>query len=445
MSRSRKKVIIAGAAGRDFHNFNVVFRDNPDYEVVCFTATQIPSIENRKYPPELSGKLYPDGIPIYPEEKLPELIKENDVDMVVLAYSDLSYSYVMERSAIVNAAGADFVLMGPKSTMLKSKKPVIAVTAVRTGCGKSQISRKIFEILSKKGLKVVSIRHPMPYDRDLTTQIMQRFSSYDDLEKYNCTIEEREEYEPYIDMGGVVYAGVDYQKILENAENEADIIIWDGGNNDFPFIKPDLWITVADPHRPGHEVSYYPGEVNFRSAHVIIINKVNTAEKENIEKVKENARKLNPDAKIIEGISEIVVEEPEKIKGKRVLVIEDGPTATHGGVGYGAGYIAAVENGAKEIIDPRPFAVGSIVETFKKYTHLSKVLPAMGYGKEQIKELEETINRCDADIVVSGTPIDLNRIINVNKPIVRVRYGVGKETEKELERIVEEFLSKAKL
>ena len=444
MGRNRKKVIIAGAAGRDFHNFNVAFRDNPDYEVVCFTATQIPSIENRKYPPELSGKLYPDGIPIYPEEKLPELIKENDVDMVVLAYSDLSYSYVMERSAIVNAAGADFVLMGPKSTMLKSKKPVIAVTAVRTGCGKSQISRKIFEILSKKGLKVVSIRHPMPYDRDLTTQIMQRFSSYDDLEKYNCTIEEREEYEPYIDMGGVVYAGVDYQKILENAENEADIIIWDGGNNDFPFIKPDLWITVADPHRPGHEVSYYPGEVNFRSAHVIIINKVNTAEKENIEKVKENARKLNPDAKIIEGISEIVVEGPEKIKGKRVLVIEDGPTATHGGVGYGAGYIAAVENGAKEIIDPRPFAVGSIVETFKKYTHLSKVLPAMGYGKEQIKELEETINRCDADIVVSGTPIDLNRIINVNKPIVRVRYGVGKETEKELEHIVEEFLSEVK-
>jgi len=412
--------------------------------VVCFTATQIPSIENRKYPPELSGKLYPDGIPIYPEEKLPELIKENNVDMVVLAYSDLSYSYVMERSAIVNTAGADFVLMGPKSTMLKSKKPVIAVTAVRTGCGKSQISRKIFEILSKKGLKVVSIRHPMPYDRDLSTQIIQRFSSYDDLEKYNCTIEEREEYEPYIDMGGVVYAGVDYQKILENAENEADIIIWDGGNNDFPFIKPDLWITVADPHRPGHEVSYYPGEVNFRSAHVIIINKVNTAEKENIEKVKENARKLNPDAKIIEGISEIVVEEPEKIKGRRVLVIEDGPTATHGGVGYGAGYIAAVENGAKEIIDPRPFAVGSIVETFKKYTHLSKVLPAMGYGKEQIKELEETINRCDADIVVSGTPIDLNRIINVDKPIVRVRYGVGKETEKELERIVEEFLSEVK-
>jgi len=441
MSRSRKKVIIAGAAGRDFHNFNIVFRDNPDYEVVCFTATQIPSIENRRYPPELSGELYPDGIPIYPEEKLPELIKENDVDMVVLAYSDLSYSYVMERSAIVNAAGADFVLMGPKSTMLKSKKPVIAVTAVRTGCGKSQISRKIFEILSEKGLKVVSIRHPMPYNRDLTTQVMQRFSSYDDLDRYDCTIEEREEYEPYIDMGGVVYAGVDYQKILENAENEADIIIWDGGNNDFPFIKPDLWITVADPHRPGHEISYYPGEVNFRSAHVIIINKANTAKRENIEKIKENAKKINPNAKIIEGISDIIVEKPEKIKGKRVLVIEDGPTTTHGGVGYGAGYIASVENGAKEIIDPRPFAVGSIVETFKKYAHLSKVLPAMGYGKEQIKELEETINRCDADVVVSGTPIDLNRILNVNKPIVRVRYGVGKETEKELRHILDEFLS----
>jgi len=441
MSRSRKKVIIAGAAGRDFHNFNIVFRDNPDYEVVCFTATQIPSIENRRYPPELSGELYPDGIPIYPEEKLPELIKENNVDMVVLAYSDLSYSYVMERSAIVNAAGADFVLMGPKSTMLKSKKPVIAVTAVRTGCGKSQISRKIFEILSEKGLKVVSIRHPMPYNRDLTTQVMQRFSSYDDLDRYDCTIEEREEYEPYIDMGGVVYAGVDYQKILENAENEADIIIWDGGNNDFPFIKPDLWITVADPHRPGHEISYYPGEVNFRSAHVIIINKANTAKRENIEKIKENAKKINPNAKIIEGISDIIVEKPEKIKGKRVLVIEDGPTTTHGGVGYGAGYIASVENGAKEIIDPRPFAVGSIVETFKKYAHLSKVLPAMGYGKEQIKELEETINRCDADVVVSGTPIDLNRILNVNKPIVRVRYGVGKETEKELRHILDEFLS----
>ena len=441
----RKKVIIAGAAGRDFHNFNVVFRENPDYEVVCFTATQIPSIEGRLYPPELSGELYPDGIPIYPESDLPKLIKEKDVDVVVLAYSDLSYKYVMQRSAIVNSAGADFMLLGPKSTMLKSKKPIIAVTAVRTGCGKSQISRKIFEIISKKGLKPVSIRHPMPYDEDLTTQIVQRFASYEDLDRYNCTIEEREEYEPYIDMGGVVYAGVDYQKILERAEKEADIIIWDGGNNDFPFIKPDLWITVADPHRAGHETSYYPGEVNFRSADVIVINKVNTAKKEDIDKIKDNARSLNPDAKIIEAISEIKVDDPEVIKGKRVLVIEDGPTATHGGMNYGAGYFAAMENKAKEIVDPRPFAVGSIVETFRKYPHLSKVLPAMGYGKEQIKELEETINRCDADVVVSGTPIDLSRVLNVNKPIVRVRYGVGKETEEEIEKIVEEFLERMNL
>ena len=413
--------------------------------MVCFTATQIPSIEGRLYPPELSGELYPDGIPIYPESDLPKLIKEKDVDVVVLAYSDLSYKYVMQRSAIVNSAGADFMLLGPKSTMLKSKKPIIAVTAVRTGCGKSQISRKIFEIISKKGLKPVSIRHPMPYDEDLTTQIVQRFASYEDLDRYNCTIEEREEYEPYIDMGGVVYAGVDYQKILERAEKEADIIIWDGGNNDFPFIKPDLWITVADPHRAGHETSYYPGEVNFRSADVIVINKVNTAKKEDIDKIKDNARSLNPDAKIIEAISEIEVDDPEMIKGKRVLVIEDGPTATHGGMNYGAGYFAAIENKAKEIVDPRPFAVGSIVETFRKYPHLSKVLPAMGYGKEQIKELEETINRCDADVVVSGTPIDLSRILNVNKPIVRVRYGVGKETEEEIEKIVEEFLERMNL
>ena len=369
----RKKVIIAGAAGRDFHNFNVVFRENPDYEVVCFTATQIPSIEGRLYPPELSGELYPDGIPIYPESDLPKLIKEKDVDVVVLAYSDLSYEYVMQRSAIVNSAGADFMLLGPKSTMLKSKKPIIAVTAVRTGCGKSQISRKIFEIISKKGLKPVSIRHPMPYDEDLTTQIVQRFASYEDLDRYNCTIEEREEYEPYIDMGGVVYAGVDYQKILERAEKEADLIIWDGGNNDFPFIKPDLWITVADPHRAGHETSYYPGEVNFRSADVIVINKVNTAKKEDIDKIKDNARSLNPDAKIIEAISEIKVDDPEVIKGKRVLVIEDGPTATHGGMNYGAGYFAAMENKAKEIVDPRPFAVGSIVETFRKYSDQKRV------------------------------------------------------------------------
>ncbi|HEX17596.1 MAG TPA: GTPase [Thermoplasmatales archaeon] len=436
----RKKVIIMGAAGRDFHNFNVFFRNNPDFEVVCFTATQIPSIENRIYPPELSGELYPNGIPIYPEDDLPDLIKKHDVDLVVLAYSDISYEYVMRRSAIVNSLGADFMLLGPKSTMLRSEKPVIAVTAVRTGCGKSQISRKIFEILSRKGIKPVSIRHPMPYDTDLAKQVVQRFSSYEDLDRYNCTIEEREEYEPYIDMGGVVYAGIDYERILKMAQKESDVIIWDGGNNDFPFIKPDLWITVVDPHRAGHEIRYYPGEVNFRSADVIIINKVNTAGKEDVEKVKENIREVNPDAKVIEAVSEIRVDNPDMIKDKRVLVIEDGPTVTHGEMNYGAGYFAAIKYGAKEIIDPRPFAVGSILETFRRYPHLSKVLPAMGYGKRQIEELEQTINRCDADLIVSGTPIDLNRILDVDKPIVRVRYGVDSETEKKIDEVIEAFL-----
>lgn len=436
----RKKVIIMGAAGRDFHNFNVFFRNNPDFEVVCFTATQIPSIENRIYPPELSGELYPNGIPIYPEDDLPDLIKKHDVDLVVLAYSDISYEYVMRRSAIVNSLGADFMLLGPKSTMLRSEKPVIAVTAVRTGCGKSQISRKIFEILSRKGIKPVSIRHPMPYDTDLAKQVVQRFSSYEDLDRYNCTIEEREEYEPYIDMGGVVYAGIDYERILKMAQKESDVIIWDGGNNDFPFIKPDLWITVVDPHRAGHETRYYPGEVNFRSADVIIINKVNTARKEDMEKVKKNIREVNPDAKVIEAVSEIRVDNPDMIKDKRVLIIEDGPTVTHGEMNYGAGYFAAIKYGAKEIIDPRPFAVGSILETFKRYPHLSKVLPAMGYGKRQVEELEQTINRCDADLIVSGTPIDLNRILNVDKPIVRVRYGVDSETEKKIDEVIEAFL-----
>ena len=436
----KKKVIIMGAAGRDFHNFNTVFRDNDSYEVVGFTATQIPSIERRIYPPELAGKLYPKGIPIYPEDELNDLIKKYNVDEVVLAYSDLPYDYVMHRSAIVNAAGADFVLLGPNSTMIRSKKPMIAVCAVRTGCGKSQISRKIFDILTKKGYKVASIRHPMPYDANLTTQINQRFASYEDLNRYKCTIEEREEYEPYIDMGGIVYAGVDYEDILKSAEKEADIIIWDGGNNDFPFYKPDLWITITDPHRAGHEVSYYPGEVNLRSANIVIVNKVNTAKKEDIEIVKNNIKSTNPVAKIIDGISEITVDNPDMIKGKRVLVIEDGPTVTHGGMNYGAGIFAAKENGAAEIIDPRPFAVGSIVDTFNKYKHLSNVLPAMGYGKKQIKELEETINRSNADLIVSGTPIDLNRIVKVNKPIARVRYGVGEKTEKELKKIVDDFL-----
>ncbi|MEA2055267.1 MAG: cyclic 2,3-diphosphoglycerate synthase, partial [Candidatus Thermoplasmatota archaeon] len=435
----KKKVIIMGAAGRDFHNFNVYYRDNEDHEIVAFTATQIPDIHGRKYPKELAGKLYPNGISIYPEEDLVKLIKENDIDEVVFAYSDLPYPYVMEKSAIVNAAGADFILLGPDSTQIKSSKPLIGVCAVRTGCGKSQVSRKIFEILQKKGLRVASIRHPMPYDKDLNMQTCQRFASYDDLDKYNCTIEEREEYEPYIDMGGVIYAGVDYGKILSEAEREADVIIWDGGNNDFSFYKTDLLITIADPHRPGHEISYYPGEVNTRAADIVIINKVNTADKEKIELVRKNVMKVNPNAKIIDGISSVTADDASLISGKKVLVIEDGPTVTHGGMQYGAGTVAAKDAGASEIVDPREFAVGSIINTFNKYTHLTSVLPAMGYGAKQVKELEETINNIDVDVVVSGTPIDLNRVLKADKPIIRVRYEVGTETAKELEEIVNDF------
>ena len=436
---ARTKVIIMGAAGRDFHNFNVYFRDNEKYEVVAFTATQIPDIAGRKYPAELSGKLYPKGIPIYLEEKITELIKENDIDQIVFAYSDLPYSYVMSKSALVNAAGADFILQGPKNTMLSSTKPVIAICAVRTGCGKSQVSRKIFEILTKKGYRVASIRHPMPYDSDLTSQTCQRFASYEDLDKYRCTIEEREEYEPYIDMGGVIFSGVDYEKILREAEKEADVIIWDGGNNDFSFYKPDYLITIADPHRAGHEIAYYPGEMNVRAADAVIINKVNTAKSEDIALVRKNVEKINPNAKIIDGISTVEAEDLDMIKGKKVLVIEDGPTVTHGGMKYGAGMVAA-KDVAGEIVDPRPFAVGSIKETFKKYTHLTNILPAMGYGKKQISELEETINNTDCEVVVSGTPIDINRVLKSTKPIVRIRYSVGETTAKELEDIVDKFL-----
>jgi predicted GTPase len=436
----KKNIIIMGAAGRDFHNFNVYFRSNPSYQVVAFTATQIPDISGRKYPPELSGNLYPDGIPIYAEEKLASLIKKHHVDEVVFSYSDLPYAYVMEKSAVVNAAGADFILLGPHSTMINSSKPVIAVCAVRTGCGKSQVSRKIFEILTNKGLRVASIRHPMPYDPDLTTQIVQRFASYEDLDKYNCTIEEREEYEPYIDMGGVIYAGVDYGKILAEAEKEADVIIWDGGNNDFSFYKPDLLITLADPHRPGHEISYYPGTVNTIMADIVLINKVNTADKKDIETVKKNVKSVNPDAWIIDGISEVITEHGEKIKGKKVLVIEDGPTVTHGSMAYGAGTVGANQYQPKEIVDPRPFAEGSIIDTFEKYGHLSKVLPAMGYGKKQMKELEQTINNADVDVIVSGTPIDLNRVLHTDTPLIRVRYGVGQQTAEELEGIVDSFI-----
>ena len=438
---ARIKTIIMGAAGRDFHNFNVFFKDNEKYEILAFTATQIPDIAGRKYPPELSGKLYPKGIPIYPEEKITDLIKENNVTQVVFAYSDLPYEYVMSKSAIVNSAGADFILQGPNNTMLKSNKPVIAICAVRTGCGKSQVSRKLFEILRGKGFKVASIRHPMPYDSDISSQVNQRFASYGDLDRYRCTIEEREEYEPYIDMGGVIYAGVDYEKILRDAEKEADIIIWDGGNNDFSFIKPDYLITIADPHRAGDEIKYYPGEVNVRSADTIIINKVNTANKRDIEIVRANVLKINNNARIIDGVSTVIAEDVENIKGKKVLILEDGPTVTHGGMRYGAGMVA-VKDIAGEIIDPRPFAVGSIIETFKKYKHLTDILPAMGYGKKQIAELEETINNADCDVIVSGTPIDITRVLKSQKPIIRVKYDVGDVTVKVLEQIADRFIKK---
>jgi len=440
----KRRVLILGAAGRDFHNFNTFFRDNPDYEVVAFTATQIPDIEGRVYPPELAGKLYPNGIPILAEEDMEKIIKEKNVDVVVFAYSDVPHEHVMHLASRAHAAGADFWLLGPESTMIKSSKPVIAVTAVRTGSGKSQTSRKVFRLLREKGLKVVSIRHPMPYG-DLVKQKVQRFASYEDLDRYECTIEEREEYEPYIDMGGVVYAGVDYEAILREAEKEADVIIWDGGNNDFPFYKPDLWIVVADPHRPGHEMKYHPGETNFRAADVIIINKMETANRDDIQKVIEDIEKANPDAIVIEAASPLFVDKPELIKGKRVLVVEDGPTLTHGEMRYGAGYVAAKKYGAKEIIDPRPYAVGSIVDTYKKYSHLDVILPAMGYGEKQMKELEETINNADADVVVSGTPIDLNRVVKVNKPIVRVRYELDEIGKPDLEDVLNEFLKKHNL
>ncbi|MCO6040943.1 cyclic 2,3-diphosphoglycerate synthase [Thermococcus alcaliphilus] len=439
--KKRKRVVILGAAGRDFHNFNTFFRDNPEYEVVAFTATQIPDIEGRIYPPELAGELYPNGIPIWSEDDLEKIIKEHDIDIVVFAYSDVSHEHVMHLASRAHAAGADFWLLGPKSTMIKSTKPVVAVTAVRTGCGKSQTSRKVAQLLQEMGYKVVAIRHPMPYG-DLRKQVVQRFATFEDLDKYECTIEEREEYEPYIERGMVVYAGVDYEKILREAEKEADIILWDGGNNDFPFYVPDLWIVVTDPHRPGHELKYHPGETNFRAADVIIINKIDTANRDDIQKVRESIEKVNPNAIVIEAASPIFVDKPELIKGKRVLVVEDGPTLTHGGMKYGAGYVAAKKFGAKEIIDPRPYAVGSIVETYKKYPHLDVILPAMGYGKKQIKELEETINRADADVVIMGTPVDLRRFMNLNKPAVRVKYELEEIGYPKLKDILKEFVEK---
>jgi len=417
----KTKVIIMGAAGRDFHNFNVYYRNNPQYEVIAFTATQIPGIEKRGYPPELAGPNYPNGIPIHPEQELPELIKKHSVEEVVFAYSDVSHEYVMHKASIALASGADFRLMGPSTTMVKSKVPVVSICAVRTGSGKSQTSRKVAQILKKLGFKVVVIRHPMPYG-DLTKQICQRFASYEDLDKYDCTIEEREEYEPHIDNGIIVYAGVDYEKILREAEKEADIVVWDGGNNDLPFYHTDMHIVVADSHRPGHELTYHPGETNLRMADVIIINKVDTANPTNVAAVRENARKVNPDATIIEAASPITVDNPKLINGKRVLVVEDGPTLTHGNMAYGAGMIAAERLGAGEMIDPRPYAVGSIVKAFENYPHLGAVLPALGYGKEQVRELEETINATPCDVVLIGTPIDLRRVLQLNKPAVRAKY-----------------------
>jgi len=433
----KKRVVIMGAAGRDFHNFNVFYRDNEEYEVVAFTATQIPNISGRKYPAELAGRLYPDGIPIYDEKDLSDIVKKDNVDEIVFSYSDVSYPYIMHRASIANVAGADFRLLSPEHTMIESKKPVVAVCAVRTGCGKSQFSRKIFELLSKK-YKPVAIRHPMPYG-DLAKQRCQRFATYEDLDRHECTIEEREEYEPYIDMGGIVYAGVDYQEILNEAEKEADVIIWDGGNNDYPFYKPDLHITIADPHRPGHELAYYPGEINLRMADVVIINKVDTAKEENIKKVEDNIKEVNPEARIIKASSPIQVE--GDIKGKRVIVVEDGPTVTHGEMPYGAGFIAAQQHGA-EMVDARKYAVGSIKATFEKYPHLDRILPAMGYGEKQMRELEETINAADCDAVLAATPINLARVINVNKPLIRVKYGVGKDVEAELQEILDDFLAK---
>lgn len=415
---SQRNVIIIGAAGRDFHNFNTYYRNNKQFRVVAFTANQIPDIDNRKYPPELAGELYPEGIPIYGQEKLPELIKELQVDECVFAYSDVSYETVMGISAIVNAAGADFRLLGPKHTMLKSTKPVISVCAVRTGSGKSQTSRKIIELLMAHGLKVIAVRHPMPYG-DLNAQRVQRFASVEDLQKHNCTIEEMEEYEPHIIRGNVIYAGVDYEDILRAAESDpdgCDVILWDGGNNDFPFYQPDLAVTVLDPHRPGHELSYYPGEVSLRTADVALINKVDSAEQEAIRQVEENIRRVNPAATIVKAESKITVDNPELIKGKRVLIVEDGPTLTHGEMKLGAGTIAAERLDAQELVDPRPYVVGKLGDTFKEYPHIGKLLPAMGYGQEQLRDLEETINKVDCDSVIIGTPIDLNRVIKINKP-----------------------------
>lgn len=443
----RKNIIIIGAAGRDFHNFNTYYRDNGAYKVVAFTAAQIPDIDGRKYPSELAGELYPEGIPIYSQDQLPGLIKDLQVDECVFAYSDIRYEDVMGIGAVVNAAGANFTLLGPNSTMLESKKPVISVCAVRTGTGKSQTSRKIIETLLEHDLKVIAVRHPMSYG-DLNAQRVQRFATVEDLKQHNCTIEEMEEYEPHVARGNIVYAGVDYAAILEAAENDpdgCDVILWDGGNNDFSFYKPDLAVTVLDPHRPGHELKYYPGEVCLRTTDVAIINKVDSATEEAIQIVENNIKFASPNSAIIKAESTITVDHPERIAGKRVLVVEDGPTLTHGEMKLGAGTVAAERLGAKETIDPRPFAVGTLVETLNKYQHIGNVLPAMGYGEQQLKDLEETINRSDCDAVIIGTPIDLTRVISINKPCTRVHYDLDEIGEPNLRDILKDFIQEHKL
>lgn len=431
----KNKIIIMGAAGRDFHNFNVFFRDNDKYKVVAFTATQIPDIEGRVYPSALAGKLYSKGIPIYAEEDLPGLIKEHKIDEVVFAYSDVSHMEVMHKASTVLACGADFKFMGPFHTMLKANIPVISVCAVRTGVGKSQTTRRVCSILKEAGLKVVAVRHPMPYG-DLSKQVCQRFEKFEDLVKHNCTIEEQEEYAPHIEKGIIVYAGVDYEKILMEAQKEADVIVWDGGNNDYPFYKPDIAITLVDPLRPGHEVSFHPGEVNLKLADIIIINKVETALQDQVKTVKENIKANNSRANIIEATSPITVDEPEMIKGKKVLAIEDGPTITHGHMSYGAGVLASKNKGAKEIVDPRPYAVGSIKEVYKKYAHLGAVLPAMGYSSKQISELEETIKNTPCDVVVIGTTVDLRKIMKIDKPAVKVSYELEEVSKPDLKDLL---------
>ena len=443
----KKNIIIIGAAGRDFHNFNTVYRDNDHYNVVAFTAAQIPDIDGRKYPAELAGSLYPEGITIYSQDKLEELIKEFNVDECVFAYSDVNYQDLMNISAIVNAAGADFSLLGPKNTQVKSTKPVISVCAVRTGAGKSQTSRKVIELLMEKGLKVIAIRHPMPYG-DLVAQKVQRFATVEDLKKHKCTIEEMEEYEPHVERGNVIYAGVDYEAILREAENDpdgCDVILWDGGNNDFSFYKEDLAITIVDPHRPGHGLSYYPGEVSLRLADVAVINKVDSASQEGIATVEENISKVNPNALVIKADSKISVDNPDIIRGKRVLVVEDGPTLTHGEMSIGAGTVAAERAGVEELVDPRPYTVGTLKDTFEKYPNIGQLLPAMGYGEQQLKDLEETIDRTECDAVIIGTPIDLSRVMNIDKPYTRVHYELDEVSSPNLEDVINDFVKEHKL